>query len=284
LDIGCLSVCANKVGILNSLVDVNAGEGKLNRGDVRKYFLAPLGVSLAMLASLISGCGEIHQESNIGGVDTLSIDAKQRLMLVGNRGGISPKRVTCTEPSPDALVAKAAVLAATANVTPESGGGSGSGGISGGTSESAASIGFRDHTVQMLRDGYFRLCEAYLNGALTKEQYETMITNADTFMVVVSALQILGSNPVAPSVAITPGSISANTTPGTGTAAGATDIKITAPTANLVQDVKPGTQVSAESAKAAGEIVKAYLDYRTKLNKEVRAETRHRRQVDPQPE
>jgi hypothetical protein len=266
---------------LNSLVDVNAGEGKLNRGEVRKYFLAPLGVSLAMLASLISGCGEIHQESNIGGVDTLSIDAKQRLMLVGNRGGISPKRVTCTEPSPDALVAKAAVLAATANVTPEAGGGSGSGGISGGTSESAASIGFRDHTVQMLRDGYFRLCEAYLNGALTKEQYETMITNADTFMVVVSALQILGSNPVAPSVAITPGSISATTA---GTATGATDIKITAPAANLVQDVKQGAPVSADSAKAAGEIVKAYLAYRIQLNKEVRAETRHRRQTDPQPE
>ena len=137
----------------------------------------------------------------------------------------------------------------------------------------------------MLRDGYFRLCEAYLNGALTKEQYETMITNADTFMVVISALQILGSNPVAPGVAITAGSISATTTPGTGTAAGTTDIKVTAPTANTLQDVKPtAQQVSADSAKAAGDIVKAYLAYRMRLNSEIRAEARYRRKVDPQPE
>jgi hypothetical protein len=128
-------------------------------------------------------------------VDTLSIDAMQRLVFVANRSAGDGRRVTCTEPSPDALVARAAMLAANANITNPSGIG-GSGGVAGGSSESAASIGFRDHTVQMLRDGYFRLCEAYMNGALNDEQYRHMILNADTFMVVVSALQILGSNPV----------------------------------------------------------------------------------------
>ena len=115
----------------------------------------------------------------------------------------------CTEPMPDALVARAAVLAGSGGFQQPSGP-SGSAGVAGGSSESAASIGYRDQTVQMLRDGYYRLCEAYMNGALTTQQYQDMILNADTFMVVISALQTLGNNPTAPAVAISTGNLSAN--------------------------------------------------------------------------
>jgi hypothetical protein len=57
------------------------------------------------LPFLIFGCDStMHKIANVGGVDTLSTDAKQRLVFVGMRaddhGG--SKRVTCGEPSPDA--------------------------------------------------------------------------------------------------------------------------------------------------------------------------------------
>jgi len=212
------------------------------------------GIYVVALAGLLAaGCDStIHRQANIGGVDTLSLDAKQRLMLVGNRSGREPGRVTCTEPSPDALVAKAAVLAASGrNLN------GGDAGLSGGSSEAAASIGFRDHTVQMLRDGYFRLCEAYLNGAIDKAQYAEMIRNIDTFMVVVSALQIVGTNPVTPAVAISAGTLSAKAVGGNADVGGEPSKAV----GILFQEVKSG---ETKNAQAAAQIVRDYLDYRRK--------------------
>ena len=234
---------------------------------------ASVGVILGCAAILAAGCSStIHDQENVGGVDTLSVDAKQRMLLIGNRGGISPKRVMCTEPMPDAIVAQAAVLAGSANINNPSGI-SGSGGLSGGSTESAGSIGFRDQSIQMLRDGYYRLCEAYLNGALTKQQYQHMILNADTFMVVVSALQILGSNPVAPAVTISAGSVSASTT-----AAGAATVQTQPPGtgANAIQQVTPtATSLSPENARMAAQIVDSYLRYRRELDQNLRQDARH---------
>lgn len=129
---------------------------------------------LTVLVALAAGCADstIHKISAVGDVNTLSLDAKQRLVFVADRSGghhSSHERVTCTEPMPDALVAKAAVLAASGNFQ-ETGGPTVGGNVSGGQTETAGSIGYRDNTIQMLRDGYFRLCEAYLNGAIDKAQ------------------------------------------------------------------------------------------------------------------
>ena len=222
-----------------------------------------------MIGIVAAGCSStIHIDDQVGRVDTLSVDAKQRLMLVGNRGGISPKRVTCTEPMPDAIVAQAAFAAGNANVNNPNGI-SGNGAFAGGSSESAASIGFRNQTVQMLRDGYFRLCEAYLNGALTKEEYQHMMLNADTFMVVVSALQILGSNPYAPAVTISAGSVNASATPGGEVKGG-----ITVPngdanantTANAIQTKFPDAPgMTPEQARMAARIDDSNLRYRATL-------------------
>ncbi|EJN10829.1 hypothetical protein PMI42_05844 [Bradyrhizobium sp. YR681] len=237
--------------------------------------------SSAVAAAVLSGfslaaCDSvIHRIDNVGGVDTLSIDAKQRMMLVGNRQsshGATPTRVTCSEPSPDALVAKAAVLSANANVAMPTGEGSGSGGLAGGMSESAASIGFRNHTVQMLRDGYFRLCEAYLNGALSRGRYEEMVANADTFMAVVSALEVLGAQPVAPGVAISAGGISASAKDATAS------IDSKAP--GILFSQVTGQKPDGANAKVVGEIVRSYLAYRANLNREV-ARREHLAQHEP---
>jgi len=229
----------------------------------------------------MSGCGStIHIQENVGGVDTLSLDAKQRMMLVGTRVPTrrgeypEPIRVTCTEPSPDALVARAAALSANATVNPPAGEAGGSGGLAASSSEAAASIGFRNQTVQMLRDGYFRLCEAYLNGALSRDRYEHMVANADTFMAVVSALEVLGSQPVAPAVAISAGGTSASSKDGTANISQAGDGKgasfaFQAPITAQKQD--------PANAKVVGEIVRAYLGYRERLNHQMIALDRAQR-------
>ncbi len=76
----------------------------------------------------------------------LSIDPKQLFMAVANRSSDDDddqRKVARTEPSLDTLVTKAAAIA-------------------------AASIAFRDHIVQMLRDGHYRLCEAHINGGFSE--------------------------------------------------------------------------------------------------------------------
>jgi hypothetical protein len=246
------------------------------------------GVVLALTAILAAGCDTvIHEEANIGGVDTLSVDAKQRLMVVADRvsdDGAAQRRVACTEPSPDALVAKAAAIAASANVNTGTGSAQGGGAAGAGFSENAASIAFRDHTVQMLRDGYYRLCEAYLNGGLSETKYKLLVMNADTFMVVASALQTLGANPVAPAVVISPGEVtasagaaSASTTNATVTISGG-NVAIGSTDGNAkptTLEIKSGTtdasyQMTPAKAQAAADIIKDYLDYRWLLAKDMR--------------
>ena len=228
------------------------------------------------VVALAGGCADstIHTKDNIGGVDTLSLDAKQRVVFVGDRQAGHGERVTCTEPMPDALVARAAVLAGSGNFQQPQGvtvGGS----VSGGSSESAASIGFRNESVQMLRDGYYRLCEAYMNGALTKRQYQHMILNADTFMVVISALQTLGTNPVAPAVAISAGGVSASV-PKDGPASASITTNGDSVKIAAAPDPK-GATAKDKSAEMAAQIVRGYLQYRMALARELaRQEERDR--------
>jgi len=168
------------------------------------------GAVLTLVGLLASGCtGTIHWSENIGGADTLSVDARQRFFMVGTRvaqtkHGIESKPVRCTEPSPDVLVAMQAAASGSASVT-NVGGVNAAGSFAARSSEAAASIGYRDNSIQMLRDAYFRMCEAYMNGALTQKEYETMVTNADTYLAVASTIQIIGANPAAPVVGISAG-------------------------------------------------------------------------------
>jgi hypothetical protein len=233
------------------------------------------------VVALAGGCADstINKPGAIADVQTLSLDAKQRVVFAGDRFDKHgrPERVLCTEPMPDALVARAAVLAASGNFAQPQGISAG-GGISGGSSESAASIGFRNETVQMLRDGYYRLCEAYMNGALTRKQYQHMILNADTFMVVISALQTLGTNPVAPAVGISTGNITANVPAGAGQGTPGASAS-TAGSAITIQTLPNPTALpqGSKNAEMAALIVRAYLNYRMTLGRELaREEARDR--------
>jgi hypothetical protein len=240
--------------------------------------------------------GAIHNEANIGGADTLSLDARQRLLLVGDRqyGGAPSKRVRCAEPSPDSLVAMQSVLSASGNASNVgSANASGSGALAARTAESAASIGYRDSSIQMLRDAYFRLCEAYMNGVLSDREYGHMVENADAYLAVSSALQIIGSNPVAPAVAISAGggtttatkSSSDNASKPETTGAGAnTDSQPKpnpAPNPNAEVDAsnsKAEADAGAKKAKITRNIVRQYLTYRDILRRETEAEWRRENQ------
>ncbi len=60
----------------------------------------------------------------------------------------------------------------------------------GGVSEAAANIGLRTQTIQTLRDGFYRVCEAYMNG-LSEEQYSIMLRRFQTNMIALLAIEQL---------------------------------------------------------------------------------------------
>jgi hypothetical protein len=114
------------------------------------------------------------------------IDAEQRAVL-SNKRTDSDHRVVCAEPAPDALSAIAAQ--AGVSVSDISNAVSAEGGVS----EAAANIGLRTQTIQTLRDGFYRVCEAYMNG-LSQEQYSIMLRRFQTNMIALLAIeQLTGS-------------------------------------------------------------------------------------------
>ncbi|MDP1700639.1 MAG: hypothetical protein Q8L53_06740 [Aestuariivirga sp.] len=222
-------------------------------------------VGFASLSLVLAACSgsTIHKRSSLGDIQTLSLDAKQRLVITGhNEYG---KSIVCAEPSPDALVAQAAVLSASGRYAGPQGSPSAGGNVGVGLQESAASIGYRTQSIQILRDGYYRLCESYLNGAIKEDEYRKVVSNLDTFIVVALAVDGLGNSKSATNVGLSAGKVDFNFGAGSGDpekpaesgGGGAIEPAKIVPIAPdaTVKDTK-------ETAEAVANIVHDYLEYK----------------------
>ncbi len=202
------------------------------------FFRRVLPVAALAAAMVLAGCsGTIHRQTELGTYSILAIDARQRLVISGTRTEAdgSQRQVICAEPSPDAIVAAASYFGG--GIT-DPNGRQGSAGA--GVSEAVGNIGLRTQTIQLLRDGYFRVCEAYLNGAIGSVEYVQIVRAIDRFMVTLVAIEaVAGSTVPAPITLST--SIDINQT-GAGTDAEAEGDGQTAPAA--------GIQASAEQLEA----------------------------------
>ena len=180
----------------------------------------PLGfvaVSIVSISPLMGCANYIFKTFDIDRYnDSVSMDAKQRVILTTHEGGKTrDRKIVCAEPSPDALSAMSASASGSGAIafpsvlpgggTGSSGGSGGSGGFAASSNEAAASLAMRTQTIQLLRDGYYRLCEAYMNGAIDQHQYNIVLVNIDRLMVTLLGVDgIAGTRNVAP-VAISPG-------------------------------------------------------------------------------
>ena len=170
--------------------------------------MAPAVAALTMMS--LTGCTSyIFRTFDVDRGDNLSIDARQRVVLVTHKGGKTRDRtVVCTEPSPDALTAQAASGSASGSATLPSaaegatGQSSFSGSIAGASSEAAASIAMRSQTIQLLRDGLFRACEAYMNGAIDQHQYNIVLLNIDKLMITLLGVDAIGGTPTTAAVTL----------------------------------------------------------------------------------
>jgi hypothetical protein len=139
----------------------------------------------------LSGCaaGMKPQVVSVAGREVLLTGANVRAVnysYLPGRGG-STRALTCAEPSPD--------IAEAINTAFNFGGSFGIGGLPGGISPEAAAalsssraqavaqLGERLATIQLLRDGLYRACEAYSNGAITPTTYAIMLARYDDSMI-----------------------------------------------------------------------------------------------------
>ncbi|MEO1607226.1 MAG: hypothetical protein AAFU34_18075 [Pseudomonadota bacterium] len=212
----------------------------------------PARAARLLTAALVSACdGTINREATLTDHEVLSIDACQRVVLSGVRpatpDGKPREQVFCAEPSPDAIVARASYLNAI-NI-PVNGQ---EVGVSAGLGELAGSIGLRTQTIQLLRDGYYRVCEAYLNGAIDDRTYEAIFDHIDTFMITLVALEAVTGVVAVPAVALAATGQEGDQGNGGGTASTISIEDITAQPATL----------AAHQTEAVAKIVTAYLKRR----------------------
>jgi len=174
-------------------------------------YRASRAISFVVLGAAILGLvgcqNYIFRSFDLDGGDSLSVDAKQRLVFVTERGGKhGNRRVVCAEPSPDALSAIATAGSAAFTFPQVIPGGqtaqaSAGGGFS--QSESAASIGLRTQAIQLLRDSLYRACEAYMNGVIDRAEYTFILMNIDRVMISLVGIDAIGGGPVGPAAVVT---------------------------------------------------------------------------------
>ncbi|CAN5455571.1 hypothetical protein BH10PSE7_BH10PSE7_08580 [soil metagenome] len=211
--------------------------------------------AIAAAGVLLSGCsgGTIFKKTQLGDVQVLSIDARQRLVLVGTdpRG----RRIVCAEPSPDAIVARAEAFAAH-GIVPVGSNAAGAtntvdAALGASSGESAASIAMRTQTIQLLRDGYYRLCEGLMNGAIEPQKYQLIVSNIDAFMAVLVAVDGLSGGGRAPAVGVVAGSTA-------GVIDGSPNTS-TSPSVTIEQVTTNATAMIPEQAAAIRDITLTYF-------------------------
>lgn len=209
---------------------------------------------LAFLALSLAACNStIHKRFSIEDEKpmSVSVDAKQRLVLVsrrsdkGNPSNSDSHIVVCAEPSPDALVSAAAAGSLKAGV------GEKSLGVTGALAETAANIGLRTQTIQLLRDGLYRACEAYLNKAIGAQAYQEILRSIDDVMITLLAIEALTRPQVAPPIVIG-GKAEASNKESTTTTAESKEVKI-----DITSNVK-ASGVTKEVADVVGKILGSY--------------------------
>lgn len=133
--------------------------------------------------------------SALGG-ESISIDAHQRAIItteVHDETGRS-RLIYCAEPSPDAfasisstlnrsLAARAETAENTTQVSADS--------INKLTTVASHALNARNATIQLLRDGLYRACEAYATGALSKNEYVGIVGQYQNVILALLSVELL---------------------------------------------------------------------------------------------
>ena len=179
---------------------------------------------------------------------------------------VTSRTIICAEPSPDAIVAAASYFDSNFSS------GDNSGSASSGFGEAVGNIGLRTQTIQLLRDGYFRVCEAYLNGAIGYREYVGIVSAIDHFMAVLVSIEAISGSPTIVPVTVSAGASSTQVTGADGSVTDTQEIELGSNTLaaleNLTAQLQRVGQLEASTAhrsEAIRQILFQYLHYLEEL-------------------
>jgi len=124
--------------------------------------------------------------------EVVHLDAPQRV-VISNRKGL-----VCAEPSPDALQAYAASVGASFSTPSKEFAAALAASLAG----SSGSIGLRTQSITLMRDHLFRICEAYYNGKVDKDQTVQLIQRSQDLTLAILAIEQLTGAVVARQVVL----------------------------------------------------------------------------------
>lgn len=151
---------------------------------MRSRFLAYCSLTALFALSACANANSVFRTKPLGTASTAHyIDIKQRAIFSKTYDG---KEIVCAEPSPDALATYAAALQG--KVSEPSGV---SVGVGGSVSETAASVGLRTQTIQLLRDSMYRYCEGVMNRRIDDDQFAVLHRRFQSTMVAMLAIEQL---------------------------------------------------------------------------------------------
>lgn len=111
-----------------------------------------------------------------------------------HHGRVSPLQIVCAEPSPDTAKAVEKGIELMLKATEPTTGIQGGVGVGYGSAESIAQLTQRMATIQLLRDGLYRACEAYANGAISKVEYSVLLSRFDDTMITMLLAELIAGN------------------------------------------------------------------------------------------
>ena len=174
--------------------------------------VSPMRVLSIMFVSIVlSACSNlgninsIYRPFNTSTGNGALIDIKQRAILVkkvGEKG--KEKTIVCAEPSPDSVSSYLSDVSADLDVTDK-----GTAGFKRKLAENAAFVGLRTQSIQLLRDSYYRLCEAYMNGAITASDYDIQMRRYQQYMIALLSIESLTGSVKARQVNLSPSYLNA---------------------------------------------------------------------------
>lgn len=142
----------------------------------------------AVVLMFTSGCtSDIFRQFNVdhSPPSSLSLDAKQRIILVTEKGGIDHKaRIICAEPSPDIV---ASIGASGSLMGP--GKGESLFKLDAQSAESLTRLTKRNSTIQLLRDALYRACEGYMNGGISVDDYREALLMYDDLVITLLSIE-----------------------------------------------------------------------------------------------
>jgi len=161
---------------------------------MRKKGVVLFAVSIATSLTGCANLNSVYRTLDLNEGKGALVDVKQRAIIVARKGS---ETLVCAEPSPDALSAYAAELAAKADVY-----GTVNAAATSAFQESSSFVGLRTQSIQLLRDASYRICEGYMSGALDKARYEMLMRRYQKYMVALLAIEQITGTLRAPNVTI----------------------------------------------------------------------------------